>query len=158
MVLRTYTTGLSLQRIPLDYDQRRLARKELEEILRELSDENLAICQQYSEQTIDYLTDTAFLDHPISASIPTPERNSGKFGVNAIMQACGDSRNHIHSGFHLLQSAAKGVIDRIHKFQEILAWFTDHPDELVKWVFWGPIGAIVIVAIGVVTIVAARRG
>lgn len=29
--------------------------------------------------------------------------------------------------------------------------------NLVKWVFWGPVGAIVIVVIGVVTIIAARR-
>lgn len=29
--------------------------------------------------------------------------------------------------------------------------------SLIKWVFWGPIGAIIIMAIGIVTIVVARR-
>ena len=29
--------------------------------------------------------------------------------------------------------------------------------SLIKWVFWGPIGAIIIMAIGIVIIVAARR-
>lgn len=29
--------------------------------------------------------------------------------------------------------------------------------NLIKWVFWGPVGAILIVVIGIITIYAARR-
>ena len=29
--------------------------------------------------------------------------------------------------------------------------------NLIKWVFWGPVGALVIIVIGIITIYAARR-
>lgn len=134
MVLRTLTTGLSKHHIPRE-EQKEVTDK-LVQILTELSEENLKVCQDHVETAITHVTAKDFLDQPITAPIPHPERNKGKFGVNALMTACGDSRNHIHSGMHMVQAAAKGHVDRVEKFQEILDWLDDHPDELIKWVFW----------------------
>ena len=134
MVLRTLTTGLSKNHFPRE--KRKEVTEKLVQILKELSEENLLVCQEHAETAIIHVTAEDFLDHPITAPIPRPERNTGKYGVNALMTACGDSRNHIHSGMHMLQAAAKGLVDRVEKFQEMLEWFDEHLDELIKWVFW----------------------
>lgn len=134
MVLRTLKTGLSKNHFPRD--QRKEMTDKLVQVLEELSEENLQVCQDHAETAITHVTAEGFLDQLITAPIPHPERNTGKYGVNALMTACEDSRNHIHSGMHMLQTAAKGLVDRVEKFQEILKWFDEHPDELVKWPFW----------------------
>lgn len=133
-VMRSYTTGLSLSHYPKE--ERKEVRKKLQQILWELSDENLKICQKHNETAIEYLTSKGFVDQPILAPLPVEKGRRGKFGVNALMNQCGDARNHVHSGFHLLNNSAKGFIDRISKFQQILEWLRENPEELVKWVFW----------------------
>ena len=133
-VMRTYSTGLSIQHYPRM--ERRAVRHKLRAIMKELSNENLQVCQKHNKEVIEFLTDTEFLDQCISDAIVEKSVSKGKFGVNAIMTYCGDSRNHIHSGFHLLQSASKGFVDRVIKFKEILHWMNTYPEELLTWILW----------------------
>ena len=135
MVMRTYTTGLSVAHVPRN--ERNAYKKKIGTILTHLSKENLRVCQTYNETAVKYLTNETLLDSPVlTASVTVNERGKGKFGVNALMKECGEAANHLHSGMNQLHTATKGYVDRIQKGQQVLQWLSEYPEEEVQWVFW----------------------
>ncbi|MDH5665402.1 MAG: hypothetical protein OEY10_03800 [Nitrosopumilus sp.] len=135
MVMRTYTTGISLSHIPLS--ERGNMKKKLAAIVNQLSDENTRLNVNGIRETINYLMFTKLKDLRICDELNLKDVGSGKYAVNALMTEFSNSANHLHSGYNQLLITAKGYLDRVSKVQQFLKFMSDNPGEFVKWILWG---------------------
>ena len=134
MVMRTYTTGLSLKHVPMR--ERGVVKKRLATIVQQLSDENTKHCQKHANEVVDHLIDLKINKHCIMDPLPELNGNNGKYAVNALMTKIGNASNHLHSGYHQLLTSSKGYIDRVNKLREIFEFMNTNPAEFVSWILW----------------------
>jgi len=135
MVMRTYTTGISLSHIPRK--ERGIHRKKLASIVNQLSDENTKLNVNKIRQAINYLMFDELKDIKVCDTLNLKEVRDGKFGVNGLMTDFNNSPNYLHSGYHQLLTTSKGYLDRVSKVQQIIQFMYDNKLEFVKWILWG---------------------
>ncbi len=134
MVMRTYTTGLSLRHFPMK--ERGVVKKRLAAIVQQLSDENFKHCQKYANEVVNHLIDLDIDNHCIMDPLPELNGGRGKYGVNELMKRIGVASNHLHSGYHQLLTSSKGYIDRVNKLREIFEFMNTNPAEFASWILW----------------------
>ncbi|MCE7735708.1 MAG: hypothetical protein GPJ54_12570, partial [Candidatus Heimdallarchaeota archaeon] len=134
MVMRTYTTGLSLRHFP--QIERGSVKKKLAAIVQQLSDENTKHCQKHALEVINHLIDLNIDNHCIMDPLPKVNGGKGKYGVNELMKKIDNAKNHLHSGYHQLLTSCKGYIDRINKVRDIFEFMNDNPREFISWILW----------------------
>jgi len=135
MVMRTYTTGISLSHIPRLL--RGIEKKKLAAIVNQLSDENTKLNIRKIRETIDYLMFDKLKEIKVSDALKMKDIANGKYGVNALMKEFNNSPNHLHSGYNQLLMTAKGYLDRVFKVQEFIEFLYNNKSEFIKWILWG---------------------
>ncbi|MCE7737643.1 MAG: hypothetical protein GPJ54_22320, partial [Candidatus Heimdallarchaeota archaeon] len=134
MVMRTYTTGLSLKHFA--QNERGSVKKRLAAIVQQLSDVNTKHCQKHAHEVVNHLIDQDIDNHCIMDPLPEINGGKGKYGVNELMKKIGTAKNHLHSGYHHLLTSSKGYIDRVNKVRDIFEFMENNPREFISWILW----------------------
>jgi len=135
MVIRTYTTGISLSHIPRN--QRGIKRKKLAAIVNQLCDENTKLNVNKIRESINYLMFDKLKNIRVCDRLNLKDVAKGKYEVNAMMKDFNNASNHLHSGYNQLLITSKGYLNRVSKVQEFMEFLQSDKIEFVKWILWG---------------------